>query len=95
MRDSMKLSELPAMDQVKIRRWFFTMREDVDVIFVAPRTTTVHIPIPPLSSMGATEAERRAPRCMEQVIRLWKIPDCDIIGGWDGSHTFFMWRRAG
>ncbi len=88
----MKPSELPWMDQVAIRKTFVNMREDVDVVFVAPRTTTIYVPIPPLSSKGATEAERRAPQCMKQEVPLWRIDGSDIIGGWDGSHTFFMWR---
>jgi hypothetical protein len=90
----MKLSELPWMDQVKIHKAFSAMPKDVDVIFVAPGSTTVFIAIPPLSSGCATEAERRASQYIKQKVELWKVTDSDIIGGWDGSHAFFMWRRA-
>jgi len=90
----MKLSELPWMDRIAIRNTFVNMREeDIDVVHVAPRTTTVYVPMTPLYSMDGREAERRAMQMMKQEVPLWAIAGSDIIGGWDGSHTFFMWPR--
>lgn len=76
----MKLSEIPEPDQSFIRKAFFTMPDDVDVVYVDSGTTTVVVP-----ALGPSTHYK-------QVVQMWRVSATNIIGGWDGSKTLFMWR---